>query len=101
MPTSSIDQGDPIAADKAHGEPPRGGHGLRKIVDNRWVVLATLFFVTAALGLPVLWASRGFSGRAKVALTVVVLAYTALILWLFYLLMASLVPPIIEAWRGL
>lgn len=62
--------------------------GVWKYVDNRWVVLGTLFFVTAALGLPVLWASRGFSRTSKVVLSLVVLAYTALILFLFYLLMA-------------
>ena len=59
----------------------------RDAVDNPWLVLAMLFFVTAALGLPLLWFSRGFSPFWKVILTVVVLAWTALILWLFWLVM--------------
>ena len=50
-------------------------------------MLAMLFFVTAALGIPFLWMSRGFSTLAKVVLTIVVLAWTALILWAFWLVM--------------
>jgi hypothetical protein len=61
--------------------------GWRDVVDHRWLVLALLFFVTAALGLPLLWASRAFSLPAKLALTFVVLAWTALVLWLFLLIM--------------
>ncbi len=58
---------------------------LRQMADTRWAVLALLFFVTAGFGLPVLWISRGFSPLAKVALTIIVVAYTALILWLIWL----------------
>ena len=59
----------------------------RKALDNPWLMLAMLFFVTAALGIPFLWMSRGFSTAAKIVLTVVVLLWTALILWLFWLVM--------------
>jgi hypothetical protein len=59
----------------------------RKALDNPWLMLVLLFFVTAALGIPFLWMSRGFSTVAKVVLTVVVLLWTALILWLFWLVM--------------
>ena len=41
--------------------------------------------VTAALGIPFLWQSKAFSTTWKAILTVVVLAYTALIFWLFWL----------------
>jgi hypothetical protein len=51
------------------------------------LVLGLLFLVTAALGLPILWKSRGFSLAAKVVLSLVVTAYTALLLWGFWLLM--------------
>lgn len=61
--------------------------GWRQAVDNPWLVLGMLFFVTAALGLPVLWISRGFSPLWKVVLTIAVLAWTVLILWLFWLVM--------------
>ncbi|MEX2172801.1 MAG: hypothetical protein WD872_00480 [Pirellulaceae bacterium] len=59
----------------------------RRALDNPWLMLAMLFFVTAALGIPFLWMSRGFSTLAKLVLTIVVLAWTALILWLFWLVM--------------
>lgn len=59
----------------------------RDIVDNPWLLIAMLFLVTAALGLPLLWISRGFSTLSKVVLTIAVLAWTALVLWLFWLVM--------------
>lgn len=59
----------------------------RQALDNPWLMLAMLFFVTAALGIPFLWMSRGFSTVSKAVLTVVVLAWTVLILWLFWLVM--------------
>lgn len=55
----------------------------RRALDNPWLMLVMLFFVTAAFGIPFLWLSRGFSTTAKVALTIVVLLYTVLILWAF------------------
>ena len=65
----------------------RRSPGWREMLDNPWIMLAMLFFVTAALGLPFLWMSRGFSKPMKVLLTIVVLAWTALILWGFWLVM--------------
>ena len=70
----------------------------RGLVDNPWLVLAMLFFVTAALGLPFLWLSRGFSVLGKIVVTVLVLAWTVLVLWAFWLIMAWCVPRI---WEGL
>jgi hypothetical protein len=57
----------------------------RDIVDNPWLMIAMLFLVTAALGLPFLWISRGFSTFSKVVLTIAVLAWTALAIWLTWL----------------
>lgn len=71
--------------------------GWRDAVDNPWLMLAMLFFVTAALGLPFLWISRGFSTFWKVVLTVVVLVWTALILWLFWLIMVWCYTRIVDA----
>jgi len=71
----------------------------REIVDNQWVMIGMLFFVTAALGLPLLWISRGFSNWAKVVLTIAVLVWTALVLWVFYLIMAWCIPRIAESLR--
>ena len=59
----------------------------RRALDNPWFMLVMLFFVTAALGIPFLWMSRGFSTLAKVVLTLLVLFWTAFIFWLFWLVM--------------
>tara|TARA_R110002095_G_scaffold197049_2_gene176026 strand:- start:84 stop:422 length:339 start_codon:yes stop_codon:yes gene_type:complete len=56
---------------------------LQQLCDEKWIMLAMLFFVTAALGLPWLWKSRGFSKPEKKFWTVVISIYTALILWGF------------------
>jgi len=69
-------------------KPPAAGpraQSWRDVIDNPWLMLAMLFFVTAALGLPFLWISRGFSTLSKIVLTIVVLAWTALALWLTWL----------------
>ncbi|MAE40885.1 MAG: hypothetical protein QGG36_23730 [Pirellulaceae bacterium] len=58
------------------------------MLNNGWVVLAILFFVTACIGLPLLWRSTSFSPVSKAIWTVIVLAYTGLIFWVFILLMA-------------
>lgn len=76
--------------------PPERGT-WREMVDNRWLILATLFFVTAALGLPLLWISRGFSRGAKWALSVVMILYTALLLYLFWLVMMWSYTRIVDA----
>jgi len=69
----------------------------RELIDRPLVLLALLFFVTAAPGLPLLWMSRGFSVPSKIVLTILVLAWTALVLWAFYLVMAWCLPRIWES----
>ncbi len=59
----------------------------RRAIDRPWFVLALLFCVTAALGLPILWKSRGFSLIAKLLVSLLVTVYTVLLLWGFWLLM--------------
>jgi hypothetical protein len=49
-----------------------------QIVDNPWLILAMLFFVTLFLGLPVLWISRGFSTASKVFVTIAVLVWSVI-----------------------
>lgn len=44
-----------------------------------WVILLLLFVVLGPLALPLLWRSPRFSRPMKVALTVLTLAYTALL----------------------
>ena len=70
----------------------------RDLIDNPWLLVLTLFFVTAALGLPFLWMSRGFSVLGKITLTVAVILWTALVLWVFWLVMAWCLP---KVWEGL
>ena len=57
------------------------------LLDQPWFIVGLLFLVTAILGLPLLWASRGFSRLGKVALSVAVTLYTAALLWGFCLIM--------------
>ena len=70
----------------------------RHVVDTPWLLLLTLFFVTAALGLPLLWISRGVSTAAKCVWTVAVVLWTGLVLWVFWLIMAWCLPRI---WEGI
>jgi hypothetical protein len=96
-------------SDKANTEvakqPVRGApdspHAWRVIIDTPWLMILTLFFVTAALGLPFLWMSRGFSALSKALLTIAVLLWTALVLWLFYLVMAWCIPRIMDGLQAL
>ena len=59
----------------------------RPLINNQRNVLVMLFFATAAPGLPLLWISKAFSWREKIVWSVLVLIYTVLILWGFFLLM--------------
>jgi hypothetical protein len=52
----------------------------RSLLDNRWVVLAAIFFAMMFLGLPLLWRCPNFSRTEKVAWTIVVLVYSAVII---------------------
>lgn len=63
------------------------GASWQEMADDKWVLLGTLFFVTAVLGLPLLWKSRAFSGLAKAVLSVLIVVYTAFLFWLVYLVM--------------
>ena len=84
------------------GSPPRPERSAAaKILDNPWIVLALLFFVTAALGLPLLWISRAFSAPMKILLSIVVMLYTLLLLAVFWLIMAWCYGRITEAWNTL
>lgn len=67
--------------------PPRETSQLRKMVDNPYLVLGLLFFVTLFLGLPVLWASRGFSTLSKAVWTLLLLVWSVLVFWGFWLIM--------------
>lgn len=71
----------------------------REAIDNPRLMIAVLFLVTAATGLPLLWMSRGFSLASKIFLTILVLLWTVLIFWAFYLVMAWCIPRILEPFQ--
>jgi hypothetical protein len=79
-------EGGAIVASAAN--PPAKQPSWRDVVDTPWLMVVVLFFVTAALGLPFLWMSRAFSTGWKIILTFAVLAWTALVFWVFFLIMA-------------
>jgi len=71
----------------------------RELVDSPWLMLTMLFGVTLFLGLPLLWVSRGFSPLGKIAVTIAVLIWTALVFWVFWLIMAWCLPRIMQLWH--
>lgn len=65
----------------------RIGDRVMKWLDNPWIVLASVFFVFAIFGVPLIWISRAFPTWAKFVLTIVVAVYTGLLIWGFWLVM--------------
>ncbi len=67
-------------------------------LQSRTAVLATLFLVTGALGLPMLWYSPVFSRVDKILWTLMIMIYTtaligvtwAIVVWCYRLVMSSL-----------
>ena len=92
---SSLEMASITAASAA--SPNRSHASWSAALNNRCALVCTLFFVTAALGLPLLWMSRAFSRSAKVWLSIIVTLYTVFILWLFWLVMVWCVATIREA----
>ena len=87
-PTKPETDDGPIRAEAVEPAAQSAGpkkYDLRFFLDTPWVMLLTLFGVTGVLGLPALWASRGFGVWSKLVLSVVVTAYTALLVWIAWL----------------
>ena len=78
---SQENEAEPVVAVEIESRPKL------QFIDRPLVVLLAIFLFTAAFGLPLLWQSRGFSRPSKVNWTIVVIAYTGLICWGFYLVM--------------
>ncbi len=57
------------------------------LLDNKPALLGMLFFVTAALGLPLLWKSKKFTTAEKTTWSIIVSIYTIIILWIFCAIM--------------
>lgn len=65
------------------------------MTDSRWMVLAILFGVTGALGIPLLWVSKRFSLVERIFWSIVVTIYTlalvgvtaAIVMWSYQMIM--------------
>ena len=51
-----------------------------KLIQNRTAVLAVLFLVTGALGIPLLWISKRFSTTERILWSLTVLLYTIVLI---------------------
>lgn len=71
--------------------------GGKSLLDRPWFILGLLFLVTAILGLPLLWISRGFSPAWKIVLSVIVTLYTVLLFWGFWLVLTWSVSRIMDS----
>ncbi len=56
--------------------------GLHRFAENKFAVLALLFFVTAVLGIPLLWISSKFTNRERWFWAIVITLYTAVLVWI-------------------
>lgn len=70
-------------AEKSPSKPSK----LQQLIDNPWAVLAAIFLAMMFLGIPLLWMSRGFSLSGKIFWTIATLVYSAVLIWLFCLVM--------------
>ncbi len=91
----------PISAENLPQRSSTNSSGTKRswdgVLKNRWAVLGMLFFVTAALGLPLLWISPVFSRAEKWIWSLIVTLYTfalllitGLIMWWSYSRIAEL-----------
>jgi hypothetical protein len=71
----------------------------RRALDNRALMLFMLFCVWGALGIPILWMSRGFSTLSKIVLSIVLVAYTGAMIWILcWFAWSFLIKPIVDIW---
>lgn len=58
-------------------KPKPTGEEERSLIDKPWFVLATVFALTGALGIPMICICRGFTFRQKIWWSIVAVLYTA------------------------
>lgn len=58
-----------------------------RLLDNPWFILVLLFGAMGVLGVPLLVKSRAFSPLVKCVIAVTVTLYTALLVWLVWLVL--------------
>jgi hypothetical protein len=71
----------PVAGAPANSTAAAGA-SWTEVRDNPWLLVSVLFGVTAVLGLPLLWQSKAFTWRGKLSLSLAVIAWTGLLVWL-------------------
>lgn len=89
-PSPSGSSRDRRPADDGSPPPARASSGqssLDALLANRLAVLCILFFVTGALGLPLLWLSPRFTWPQRIFWGVVVTIYTILLIALVALVL--------------
>lgn len=69
------------------GKPKPAGIWER-FLGSKLGILAAIFFAMMFLGIPLLWKSPRFNTAERIVWTIVTIAYSALVFWLFYLVMA-------------
>lgn len=92
---------EPHRANQSGPEPSRNEPSAwQVIVGSKLLMIGLLFFVTGALGLPLLWVSPAFSRRGKWWLSIVVTLYTIAlialtvgIVWWAYVQITSALSP--------
>jgi hypothetical protein len=89
----------PVKPPPAQSSSANPSSSWRQVIDNPWLMLGMLFGVTLFLGLPFLWISRGFSLFGKIVVTILVLLWSALVFWIFWLIMAWCIPRIMTIWQ--
>jgi hypothetical protein len=73
-------QGQELKAPKPHSE-------KTSVFDQKWFVLAAIFLALMFLGLPLLWRCPAFSKLEKFVWTIATLIYSAVLIWIFILIM--------------
>lgn len=64
---------------------PKRATSLLNTADRPWVICVLLFGVMGSLGIPILWMSRSISVQGKIVLTLAVMVYTVLLVWVTWL----------------
>jgi hypothetical protein len=73
---------------------------LKHMHESKLAVLAFLFALAGFLGLPVLWKSPAFTATEKLVLSVVVVAYSLLMLGILFYAIYLAYRQIADAWNG-
>ena len=84
MATEDSDQEIPIigklVAPGTDSSSGAGGTGKASFFQRRSTILCTLFLVTGAIGIPLLWTTPSFSKKERIFWTVVVSIYTLILI---------------------